>query len=481
MATRRTEQMLIGGSWIDAADGAELEVVDPATEEVIGTVPRATAGDLDRALAAAQTGWRTWRDVDATSRSRVLAEAGRILEQRSEELARLLTAEQGKPLAESRNEVGGAIDQFDWFAGEARRIYGRVVPASDPSQRLTVLREPIGPVAAFTPWNFPALLPARKIAPALAAGCSMIIKPAEEAPGTALMIARALQDAGLPDGVLNVVTGDPAAVSAHLLASAIIRKVSLTGSSAVGRLLIRASAEQVQDISLELGGHAPVLVFPDIDPTETGTACARAKFRNAGQVCIAGTRFYVHDSIVQEFSDAFVREARALKLGAGADETTDIGPLSSARRRNAVEEHVADALDRGASLLTGGRRPEGLARGYFYEPTVLAEVPAEADIMQIEPFGPLAPISSFQDFDQVIPLANSTPFGLAGYVFTRDLRTATLATEALEVGMVAVNHFSPSSTQIPFGGVKRSGIGAENGSEAIDAYTVVKTVSVSLA
>ncbi|MGI9018721.1 MAG: NAD-dependent succinate-semialdehyde dehydrogenase, partial [Euzebya sp.] len=446
----------------------------------IGTVPRATAGDLDRALAAAQTGWRTWRDVDATTRSRVLAAAGRILEQRSEELVRVLTAEQGKPLAESRNEVGGAIDQFDWFAGEARRIYGRVVPASDPSKRLTVLREPIGPVAAFTPWNFPALLPARKIAPALAAGCSMIIKPAEEAPGTALMIARALQDAGLPDGVLNVVTGDPAAVSAHLLASPIIRKVSLTGSSAVGRLLIRASAEQVQDISLELGGHAPVLVFPDIDPTETGTACARAKFRNAGQVCIAGTRFYVHDSIVQEFSDAFVRETRALKLGAGTDEATDIGPLSSARRRSAVEEHVADALDRGASLLTGGRRPEGFARGYFYEPTVLAEVPAEADIMQIEPFGPVAPISSFQDFDQVISLANSTPFGLAGYVFTRDLRTATLATEGLEVGMVAVNHFSPSSTQIPFGGVKRSGIGAENGSEAIDAYTVVKTVSVSL-
>jgi succinate-semialdehyde dehydrogenase/glutarate-semialdehyde dehydrogenase len=470
--------MLIDGEWVSSSDGQRVDVENPATEEVVCSVPRATGADLDRALAAAASGWETWRRTDAWTRSAVLREAARILAGRADEVARVLTEEQGKPIAEARAELASAVEQLDWYADEARRVYGRVVPASVAHQRMLVLREPVGPVAAFTPWNFPALLSARKIAPALAAGCSMILKPAEEAPRSVLAIAQALVEAGLPAGVLNVVTGDPGQISAHLLASPVIRKVSLTGSVAVGQQLLRAGAENILDVSMELGGHAPVLVFPDVDAEAAGAACAKGKFRNAGQVCISATRFYVHESIIDRFTAAFVEQTRRLRIGNGLDPATDLGPLSNRRRVDAVESLVADAVDRGARLLTGGHRPTG--RGFFFEPTVLGEVPPDSQVMHVEPFGPLAPTAPFSDLEEGLRLANSTPYGLAGYVFTHDLDTAVRAYEGLEVGMVGVNGFAVSGAQVPFGGVKRSGIGSENGTEAMDAYTVSKTVAMSL-
>jgi succinate-semialdehyde dehydrogenase/glutarate-semialdehyde dehydrogenase len=461
------DQMLIDGAWVPAADGQRVEVENPATEEVICSVPRATVADLDAG------GGR-----DAWTRSGLLREAARILAGRAGEVARVLTQEQGKPIAEATAELAAAVEQLDWYADEARRVYGRVVPSSAAHRRMFVLREPVGPVAAFTPWNFPALLAARKIAPALAAGCSMILKPAEEAPRSVLAIAKALVDAGLPAGVLNVVTGDPAQISAHLLASPVIRKVSLTGSVAVGQQLIRAAADNILDVSMELGGHAPVLVFGDVDPEAAGAACARGKFRNAGQVCIAATRFYVHESIIDRFTAAFVETTRRLRVGNGLDPATELGPLSNRRRVDAVESLVAEAVDRGARVLTGGRRLDG--PGYFFEPTVLGEVPPDAEVMSVEPFGPIAPTAPFADLDEALRLANSTPYGLAGYVFTTNLSTAVRAYEGLEVGMVGVNEFAVSGAQVPFGGVKRSGIGNENGTEAMDSYTVAKTVTMSL-
>ena len=466
--------MWIDGAWTPASDGARLDVVDPATEEVIDSVPRATAADLDRALAAAECAGRNWRAVDPWSRSAVLRTAARLVRERTEAIASAMTEEQGKPLAEARAEIAGAADHLDWNADEARRIYGRVIEARSRESRLFVMREPIGPVAAFTAWNFPVLLPARKIAPALAAGCSMILKPAEEAPRVAFALAKALEDAGLPAGVLNVVTGEPAQVSRHLLGSPVIRKATLTGSVPVGREILRLCAERLLPASLELGGHAPVLVFPDADPERTAEACARGKFRNMGQVCIAATRFCVHEAVAARFAKRFVEVAASLRIGDGRDPETDVGPLANRRRLDAVDALVQDAASHGARVLCGGQRPPGKSRGFFYEPTVLDRVDASARMLREEPFGPLAPISTFASFDEAVAFANASAYGLAAYVFTTDLATAFRASEALEAGMVGVNQLLLSSAEIPFGGVKDSGFGREGGSEGLEAYTVAK-------
>jgi succinate-semialdehyde dehydrogenase/glutarate-semialdehyde dehydrogenase len=476
------DRMLIDGTWCDASDGATIDVIDPATEERVGTVPSASAADLDRALDSARRGFAHWREVDAWTRSATLRRVGALLVERTDAIAATMTAETGKPLAQSHAEVLATADQFDWYADEARRSYGRTIDGHTRDTRLMVLAQPVGPVAAFTAWNFPALLPARKIAPALAAGCSIIVKPAEESPRTMLAVAEACVAAGVPAGVLNVVTGDPAMISHHLLVSDVIRKVSLTGSVPVGRTLLHLAADRILPVSMELGGHAPVLVFADADLDAAAELCVQAKFRNCGQVCISPTRFFVHDSIAAAFTERFVAATNALAVGDPTDPRTDVGPLANARRRETVEGLLVDARDRGATVATGGRRcdPLGTGRGFFFEPTVLTEVAPEMQVMQQEPFGPVAPLTTFTDLDDGLRQANATTYGLAGYVFTRDLRTAHLAGEGLDVGMVGVNHFAIATAEAPFGGVRQSGFGREGGSEGIDSYTVTKYLNIRL-
>jgi succinate-semialdehyde dehydrogenase/glutarate-semialdehyde dehydrogenase len=472
--------LLIDGVWSPSADGRRMEVIDPATEEIIDTVPIATAADLDRALAAADRAWRTWRDVDAWSRSATIRRVASSIRDRAESIAAILTSEQGKPLAESRAEVLAAADQFDWYADEARRVYGRVIGGHSTEQRLLVLRQPVGPVAAFSPWNFPVLLPARKIAPALAAGCSIIVKPAEEAPRAALCLGQACIDAGVPPGVVNIVTGEPASISRHLIQSEVIRKVSLTASVPVGREILALCAGGIKSVSMELGGHAPVLVFADADVEQAAELAARGKFRNNGQVCIAASRFFVHESVAERFTERFVAVTRSLRVGDGRDPRTDVGPLSNRRRLASTEALVADARDRGARVRCGGSRPADQPRGFFFAPTVLTAVDASMRVMREEPFGPIAPIATFAHFDAAVQAANATDYGLAGYVFTRDMRTMFRAAEALEVGMVGVNNLVIAAAEIPFGGIKQSGFGREGGSEGIEAYTVTKYVNVRL-
>ena len=420
MTVEHRARMYIDGIWADSSDGGYTDVTNPATERVIARVPKATMSDVDRALEAAEKGWLIWRATDPWIRSDCLRAAAAVLRDRHEELASVLTQEQGKPLAESRSEIRGAWQQFEWFADEARRISGDVLDARSEHYAL-VLRESIGPVAAFTPWNFPALLPARKIAPALAAGCSMILKPADEAPQVAFALAAACDEAGLPPGVLNVITGDAAQISARLLSSRTIRKLTLTGSVPVGRVLLHAAAENIIDTTMELGGHAPTVVLRDASPREAARRCVAAKYRNAGQVCISPTRFYVHRDIYREYCDAFVDEVGRLNVGNGSDPETDVGPLNNSRRVDAIAVLVEDAIASGALLAIGGRRPADQPVGHYFQPTVLIDVPERARIMQEEPFGPVAPISAYDDLEEALNRANGTPYGLAGYVITDDM------------------------------------------------------------
>jgi succinate-semialdehyde dehydrogenase/glutarate-semialdehyde dehydrogenase len=447
-----------------------LDVIDPATEERIGLVPHAESADLDDALAAAAAAQGPWAATSGWERSRILRAMADYLRARSDEGAMMIARETGKPVAEARGEFGAAIDQFDWYADEARRIFGHSLSGRDPDVRLDVRYRPVGPVAAFTAWNFPALLPARKIAAALAAGCAVVVKPSEEAPSGTFLFCEAARHAGLPNGVLGVVTGDPAAISRHFIASPIIRKVSLTGSVPVGKLIMRLCADSLKRLSLELGGHAPVIVFEDADPVAAGKACATAKFRNGGQVCISPSRFYVHSSIKREFAATMVETAKALKMGSGVDPEVTCGPMINGRGRDRVEVLVQDAVRRGAMVLAGGSRPSSFNRGYFFEPTVLGDVPDDARMMTEEPFGPVAPISTFDDMDEVIERANVTAFGLAAYVFSRSLANANRAADALEVGMVGVNDMMLASAEIPFGGAKESGFGREGGRIGILDY-----------
>jgi succinate-semialdehyde dehydrogenase/glutarate-semialdehyde dehydrogenase len=472
--------LYIGGSWGPAADCNTRPVIDPASEDVIGTVPDATAEDLDRALAAAERGFALWRRVQSWERAAKIRRIGDLLRARIDELALLMSVETGKPIAEAKGEWGATADQFEWYAEESKRIYGQIFDGRQADVRLSVIYQPVGVVASFTAWNFPALLPARKIAAALAAGCSTILKPAGEAPGSAMAIIQACHDAGIPEGVVNLVTGNSRRISEHLLRSPIVRKVSLTGSVPVGKEILRLAAEGVKKVSMELGGHAPVLVFEDADPVAAAETCATTKFRNCGQVCISPSRFYVHEKLYDVFSARFAEVAKGLKLGRGRDEGVNMGPLANARGLENAKALVADAVARGAEVLAGGRQAPGFNRGFFFEPTVLGRVSDEARIMVDEPFGPVAPIATFADFDDVVARANALPFGLAGYVFTKSLRTATLAAEALEVGMVGVNDMLLATAEAPFGGVKESGMGREGGALGIRDYLEPKYVKTRL-
>jgi succinate-semialdehyde dehydrogenase/glutarate-semialdehyde dehydrogenase len=476
-------QLLIDGAWTDAADGATLEVLDPSTGQAFGTVPVATGGDLEAALAAAARAGAGWRTADPWARSAVLRRAARIVGDRTEDLARTLSTEQGKPIAEARAELNGAAEIIDWCADEARRVYGRTIPARSDGTRLLVSRSAVGPVAAFTASNFPALLPARKLGAALAAGCAVVLKPAEEAPFTALALGAAFQEAGLPAGVLNIVTGDPAAIAARLIASPVIRKISLTGSVPVGRELLRLAADRVLATSMELGGHAAGLVFPDADLPAVADTIVAGKWRNCGQVCIALSRLLVHRDVAELFTALLVQRMAGLRLGPGHDPRTQVGPLISARSRDRVESLLADAVSRGAVVRAGGGRPDGradLTAGFYFQPTLLTDVPETARIWREEPFGPVLPVRTFADVDEGLALANATDFGLSGYVFTRDLATALRVSDGLEAGMVGVNSLVIATAEAPAGGVKQSGFGREGGSESLADYTVTKYVNLKL-
>ncbi|WP_414443276.1 NAD-dependent succinate-semialdehyde dehydrogenase [Burkholderia sp. 22PA0106] len=476
-ATYTPLHLFIDGAWIGENEGgrATAPVIDPATQQELGRVPLATAADLDRALQAAQRGFDAWRRAVPAERARVLKRAAELIRERSERIATLMTLEEGKPLHESRDEVLRAADYFEWFAEEARRIDGRVVPSNRPGVQQFVKKQAIGPVAAFTPWNFPAITPARKLSAALAAGCSVILKPGEESPATALALARALDDAGLPHGVLQVVFGVPDDVSKHLIASPIIRKVTFTGSVPIGRLLSQRAAEGVKPITLELGGHGPVLVFDDGDIEKAAVDGAANRFRGTGQVCISSTRFLIQRDAYDRFAERFVQAANALKIGNGLDAGTQVGPLANPRQLAKMEELVADAVARGATVLAGGKRIDG--PGYFFEPTVLADVPMDARVMHEEPFGPIAVLMRFDALADGLAEANRLPYGLSAYAFTSNARTAIDVADGLDAGMIGINQYRIVSTELPFGGMKESGHGSEGGAEGIEYYLTHKFIS----
>lgn len=474
MYTEKLE-LLIDGEWRQGSEGKGEPLINPATEEVLGTVPHASPADLDHALEASAKGFKVWKAMTAMQRWAVMDKAAGLIEQRKADIARTLTMENGKPLAESTAEVQFAADATRWYAEEGKRAYGRIVPARLPGVRQMVFKEPVGPVAAFAAWNFPSSNVIRKIAGALGAGCSIILKPAEETPGTAVAIARCFQDAGVPAGVLNIVFGVPADVSRHLLASPIPKKVTLTGSTAVGKELQRLAADTLKRCTMELGGHAPAIVFADADIERTLDTLATFKFRNAGQVCTSPTRFMIHESIYDRFLDGFVERVNKIRIGNGLDDGIQMGPMIAQRRLTAMEGLIADAVSRGATLRAGGSRMN--QPGYFFRPTVLGDVPDDARIMTEEPFGPIAPVSRFGTFDEVIEKANSLPFGLASFVFTRDGSLAARTEDALDAGLVGVNHMMVSTPETPFGGVNESGYGSESGIEGLDAFLRTKFVT----
>ncbi|MGH6694110.1 NAD-dependent succinate-semialdehyde dehydrogenase [Sphingopyxis sp.] len=467
-------QLFINGAWRSGEARDERPVYNPATAGTIAELPVATAADLDEALAAAERGWPVWRAKTPDERAALMHKAAGIIRERVEHIATLLTLEQGKPIAEARGEVLSAAGLFDYFAEQGKRIEGRVLqrPAG---QRAMVTKHPVGPVAGFSPWNFPVNLMVKKIAPALAAGCVVIAKAPEETPGCTSAIMRCIADAGIPGDVVQLVYGDPAMISRHLLASPVIRKVSFTGSTAVGKHLMKLAADGVKRITMELGGHAPVLVFDDCDLEATLDKVVTQKFRNAGQVCISPTRFYVQEGIYDAFVKGFAERTARVKIGSGLDADTQMGPLANARRIPALEALVADAKAKGARVIAGG---EATGDGYFFQPTAIADVPIEADAMNNEPFGPMALIRPFGTEDEALEQANRLPYGLAAFAFTENGRRINRIVDTIESGMVGVNSFVISTLDTPFGGIKESGFGSESGPEGLDGYLVTKAVHI---
>ena len=475
MASYPEISLHIDGAWVKGARGKSEPVLNPATGEAIGTVPHADRADLDRALAAAAKGFAAWRRVSAHDRYKLMRKAADALRAQADAIAETMTLEQGKPLLEARLETLAGADVIDWFAEEARRAYGRIVPARADGVQQLVVKEPVGPVAAFTPWNFPINQAVRKISGAVAAGCSIIIKGPENTPGSVMGLVRAFVDAGLPAGVVNLVFGVPAEISEYLIPHPIIRKISFTGSTSVGKHLAMLAGQYMKRVTMELGGHAPAIVFEDADLDSAVKLLAASKYRNAGQVCISPTRFLVQESVYRPFLEKFIAASKAVKVGDGLDKETRMGPLAHARRVEAIDAFVADAEAKGAKIETGGKRIGN--KGFFFAPTVMTEVPMDARIMNEEPFGPLAPIRPFHDFDEVVSEANRLPYGLAAYAYTRSAKTAAKLGEAIESGMVAINHHGLALPETPFGGVKDSGYGSEGGSEAIEAYLNTKFIT----
>jgi len=472
-ATYPPLRLHIDGEWVGAGNRRTQPVLNPATGKPLGELPLVDAADLDRALAAAETGFDRWRRAKPTDRAAVLAGAARLLRERGDAISRNATLEEGKTFAEARDETLAAAALLDFYAGEAVRLYGRVL-MRPPGQRTMVTREPIGPIAAFSPWNFPVHNPVRKLGAAIATGCSVILKPAEETPASAMAVMQALSEAGLPAGVAQLVFGIPDEVSRHLLASPIIRKLSFTGSTAVGKELMRLSADTVKKMTLELGGHAPVIVFDDCDLDRTVETLAAAKFRNAGQVCVSPTRFYVQDAVCDRFVEAITERSNRIRVADGLDDDAEMGPLANPRRPESVDSMIGTALSDGARLMTGGERIDD--DGFFYRPTVLADVPIETRAMNEEPFGPVVLAARFATFDEAVDQANRLPYGLAAFAFTENGRRANHVADAIESGMVGINTARVGAADAPFQGVKQSGHGSEDGSEGLESCLVTKTI-----
>ncbi len=468
--------MHIDGEWVGVGERRVHQVLNPATGQVLGDLPLADVADLDRALEAAARGFKLWRATPANDRARVLKKAADLMRERAEHIARIATMEEGKTLGESRIETQVTANWLEFAGEEAKRSYGRVL-VRPSGQRHMVLREPVGPVAAFAPWNFPVGNPGRKLAAPIAAGCSVILKPAEESPNSALEVLRALLDAGLPQGVAQVVFGVPDEVSRHLLASPVIRKLSFTGSVPVGKHLMKLASEHMLRTTMELGGHGPVIVFDDADIEQALSIIAPHKYRNAGQVCVSPTRFYIQEPVYEKFVKGFTEFAQGLPVGDGLDPASKMGPMANPRRLDAMEAFIGDARQAGAEVLAGGERMGN--QGYFWKPTVLRDVPDTARIMNEEPFGPVALMNPFKDFDDAVEKANRLPYGLAAYAFTQNSRRAMLVSDALEAGMVAVNNVMIAGADAPFGGVKESGHGSEDGPEGVQACQVIKSVSMA--
>jgi succinate-semialdehyde dehydrogenase/glutarate-semialdehyde dehydrogenase len=467
--------LFIDGEWTAGTSGKSEPILNPATGKALARLAHAGTADLDRALAAADKGFRQWRAVSPFERYKVLRKAANLMRERADEIAELMTLEQGKPLAEARMEALSAGDLIDWFAEEARRTYGQIVPPRAEGVSQLVIKEPVGPVAAFTPWNFPINQAVRKVSAALAAGCSVILKGPEETPASCAALIRAYADAGVPAGVVNLVFGVPSEISEYLIPHPVIRKITFTGSTPVGKRLAALAGQHMKRITMELGGHAPAIVFEDADVASAAKQLALAKFRNAGQVCVSPTRFLVHESVYPQFLDGFVAAASAIKVGDGLQKETRMGPLANSRRVEAMQMFVDDAVAKGAKVALGGKRLPG--DGNFFEPTVLTDLSADARILHEEPFGPVAPVMTFKSFDEVLAEANRLPFGLAAYAFTKSLKTATAIGAGIESGMVSINHFGLALPEVPFGGIKDSGYGTEGGSEAIGAYLNSKFVT----
>jgi succinate-semialdehyde dehydrogenase/glutarate-semialdehyde dehydrogenase len=468
-------KLFIDGQWRDGSEGKTEDVVNPATGKVLGKLPHASKADLDAALAAADKGFKVWKATSAYDRANIMRKAATLLRERAEHVGKVMTQEQGKPFPEARLEALGSADIIDWYAEEGRRAYGRIVPGRNKAVRQIVTQEPVGVVAAFTPWNFPTLTPVRKIAGALAAGCSIVVKASEETPGGCVELVKCFAEAGVPAGVVNLVFGVPAEVSEHLIASDIVKKISFTGSIPVGKLLAGLAAKGMKKATMELGGHSPVIVFGDADPEKTADTIAAFKYRNAGQVCISPTRFYVQQDNYNKFVSRFTEYAKGLKLGDGLEKGTTMGPLANPRRLDAMESIMQDSKSRGGKVVTGGSRNGN--QGYFFQPTVITDLPDDSKLMTVEPFGPIAPIVPFKTFDEVVERANSLEYGLAAYAFTSSSATANAVGDAIQSGMVGINSVAISTPETPFGGVKESGYGSEGGIEGLTAYMNTKFIS----
>ncbi len=471
---------LIAGKWRKGSSADVIAAVDPATEDVLNQFPAASASDTEEAIASAHVAQQQWRKFSAWARADILHKCADAMLLRTEEAARQITLEAGKPLAQSRREWQLSIDQFRWYAEEARRITGQIIESRAPGGRLEVHHEPVGVVAAFTAWNFPAVLIARKVAPALAAGCSIIVRPSRETPGTAAVLVDCLVQAGVPAGVVSLLVGPTSTTYDVLMKSPILRKVSLTGSSGVGQKMLRDAAQTFKRATMELGGNAPVIVFDDAQLEATLDIVVAVKFANAGQVCVTGDRFYVHESMYAKFVDGFAARAKALKLGHGLDDTTQMGPLINAKRVAAIDAVVADARKRGGRIVTGGERPSDKNKGFFYAPTVIADLPDEALALAEENFGPIAAITSFRDDEEVYGRANATEFGLSAYAFTQSAKRMRETTARLEAGMVGINSFALAAAEAPFGGIKASGMGREGGDQGIHDYLNVKLAQMTV-
>ena len=464
----------IDGKWQKSSSGETYEVINPATEEVLGKVSKANSDDVQKALKSAEKGLETWRKTSPWERAKIIRKISELMRKKVDVISKWLTLEVGKPLAEGAGEIGGAADIFEWNSEETKRIFGETNQSRFPNTRIHVYYQPVGVVAALVPWNFPIILASRKISTALAAGCSVIVKPDVITPGCVMELVDICKEAGVPPGVVNLLSGDPAKISEELIASDIVKKISITGSTRVGKLILKQAANKIQRVTMELSGHSPFIVFDDVDIDKVTDMAITAKFRNNGQVCISPNRFYIHESKKDDFTNLIVEKTKKLKIGNGFEDSTNLGPLTTKQRLEGVEKLVEITKKEGGKILLGGKRPAGFNKGYYYEPTIIDNVKDNFTIMKEEPFGPLVPILTFKSSDEIIKRANNNDLGLCSYVYTNNLEKANIVSESMETGCVAVNTPVVAVAEAPFGGIKQTGYGREGGSMGIKDYLNIK-------